>query len=230
MSRSLRHSRVVAPSPPHAAATSRTAVPWVAVVPVKRLERAKTRLEPLLAAAARADLALALALDTVDALLRTPAVARVVVVTDDARAAAGAAGLGAAVTPDTPDAGLNPALVHGAQVARAADPGCGVLALSADLGALRPRDLAGLLHDAPGQRRGWVRDLVGDGTTVLLAPPGQALEPSFGPGSAAAHAGSGAVELAAAPSLRVDVDTAADLGHAAALGLGRRARTVLSRG
>src|SRR5919204_619987 len=66
-----------------------------------------------------------------------------------------------------------------------------------------------------------VPDASGTGTTLLTAPSGAALNPRFGTGSAAAHAASGAVPLVGPwPSLRRDVDTAADLRAAAALGLG----------
>ena len=51
----------------------------------------------------------------------------------------------------------------------------------------------------------------------------------FGAGSAARHAGSGAFEVAAdaLPSLRRDVDTAADLDAVTLLGAGSRTRQVL---
>src|SRR5947209_10589199 len=83
---------------------------WAAVVPVKRLPLAKTRIA--LPADLRAELALAIAADTVAACRATSAVARIVVVTDDEDAAARLAELGAVVVPDAPDAGLNPALRH----------------------------------------------------------------------------------------------------------------------
>jgi len=44
------------------------------------------------------------------------------------------------VVPDLPAAGLNEALLHGATVAAAEFPGNGVVALSADLPALRPAE------------------------------------------------------------------------------------------
>ena len=56
---------------------------WVVVVPVKRLDRAKTRLSTRPAPERRA-LALAFALDTVRAAITCPGVVGVVVVTDDA--------------------------------------------------------------------------------------------------------------------------------------------------
>src|SRR4051794_11606382 len=92
------------------------AQPWAVVVPVKRLEVAKTRLSvhPEL----RRELALAMATDTVVACLRTAGVVEVVVVTDDELAGPAMRALGASVVPDEPDAGLNPALTHGIGIVR----------------------------------------------------------------------------------------------------------------
>jgi 2-phospho-L-lactate guanylyltransferase len=76
---------------------------------------------------------------------------------------------------------------------------------------------------ASSHHRGFVPDVPGTGTTLLAAPPGVPLDPRFGPGSAAAHAASGAIRLEGDwPSLRQDVDTPADLVAAARLGLGPR--------
>lgn len=196
------------------------------MVPVKRLDVAKSRLY----AAGRprpehAALALALALDTVAAAVAAGAVARVVVVTDDADAAAGVRAGGALVVADEPDAGLNPALVHGAARAAALGPGDGVALLSADLPALRPAELTAALRAVTAHRRAFVPDAAGVGTTLLAAVPGVPVDPRYGAGSAAAHRDSGAAELTGAwPSLRRDVDTAADLVAAAVLGLGPATR------
>jgi 2-phospho-L-lactate/phosphoenolpyruvate guanylyltransferase len=202
---------------------------WCLVVPVKRLALAKTRLAAV-AGGHRTDLALAFALDTVEAALGCDLVRAVVAVTDEPDAATALARLGALVVGDEPDAGLNPALVHGAAVARAAHPGCGVGALSADLPALRLGELSSALLAAAGHDVSFVRDAAGDGTTLLLARHGAAFEPQFGAGSARLHAEAGARELAGdLPSLRRDVDTEGDLAVAAALGLGPRSRAVVGR-
>ncbi|MGQ0631696.1 MAG: 2-phospho-L-lactate guanylyltransferase [Sporichthyaceae bacterium] len=189
---------------------------WTLVVPVKRLELAKSRLAEV-AGAHRPALALAFAADTVVAACAVPNV-RVVVVTDDARAAELLGGLGAVVVPDLPDAGLNPALAHGAS---AAGIGHGIGALSADLPALRPVDLAYAL-DAAREGPVVVPDAAGTGSTLYLAPPGIAFTPAFGALSLAAHAAYGARVLddGAVSSIRRDVDTAADFAAALAMGVG----------
>jgi 2-phospho-L-lactate/phosphoenolpyruvate guanylyltransferase len=202
---------------------------WCLVVPVKRLAVAKTRLAAV-AGPHRADLALAFALDTVEAALGCDLVRAVVAVTDEPDAATALAGLGALVVGDEPDAGLNPALGHGAAVARTTHPGCGVGALAADLPALRQGELSSALMEAAGHDVSFVRDAAGDGTTVLLARDGVEFAPQFGAGSAELHARAGAFELAGElPSLRRDVDTRGDLALAAALGLGPRSRAVVGR-
>lgn len=196
---------------------------WSLVIPVKRLSRAKTRL----AAAAgphRETLALSVAADTVAAALRCDLVRAVVVVTDDSRAARELNELGARVVPDVPDDGLNPALSYGAQVAREVAPEAPVGALSADLPALRPRELELALRAAEKSARSFVPDAAGTGTTLYTALPGVVFQPAFGPDSAARHRAQGADELAFEGiwSLRRDVDTLPDLRTALVLGTGPR--------
>lgn len=211
---------------------------WTVVVPVKRLELAKSRLCASLGrspaevdASRRSDgrpadrpnarLALAMATDTVRAALASSAVARVLVVTDDPTADRVLSALGAQTIPDTPDGGLNAALQHGARTASAEHPEHGVVALSADLGALRPEELTAALRSAASHRRGFVADAQGSGTTLLAVTPGESLQPRFGPDSAAAHLAGGAHRLEGTwPGLRRDLDTAEDLRIAAGLGLG----------
>lgn len=189
---------------------------WGVVVPVKRLALAKTRLSSY-GEQRREALALAFAADVV---LAAVVVARVLVVTDDPRAADVLAALGARVVPDDPDAGLNPALEHGAELLRAGDPSLAVATLSADLPALRAPDLAAALAQVPAGGRGFVPDRSGTGTTLLAAGAGSLLAARFGPGSRDAHLSSGAAQLLAAESLRLDVDTPEDLELAVGLGVG----------
>ncbi|MBM7805525.1 2-phospho-L-lactate guanylyltransferase [Geodermatophilus bullaregiensis] len=200
---------------------------WSLVVPAKRLGAAKTRLRPLTGGPAdgglHAELVLALLADTVAAARACPAVADVVVVTDDERAAATVRALGARTVPDVPDRGLNPALVHGARTAATG----AVAALSSDLPALRPAELAAALAAAAAVPRCFVADAAGTGTT-LLAAAGVPLDPRFGRGSAAAHAATGAAALAGDwPGLRRDVDTPADLTAAVVLGVGPATAALL---
>jgi 2-phospho-L-lactate guanylyltransferase len=199
---------------------------WAVVVPVKRLGGAKTRLQ--LDRDVRIELALAMAADTVRAALACPATALVVAVSDDEQATPVLQSLGALVVPDKPDAGLNPALRHGAAVAEVpAD--VGIAALAADLPALRPGELAALLESASYDGVLVVADASGEGTTLLAAGTAGLFDPAFGPGSRAKHIAAGARDRTddAGPSLRRDVDTMADLSAAAVLGLGPASRRVV---
>ncbi|MBA2769662.1 MAG: 2-phospho-L-lactate guanylyltransferase [Sporichthyaceae bacterium] len=209
---------------------SREAQCWVLVVPVKRLDLAKTRLGPPYDTV-RAQLALAFALDTTAAALATSGVSEVVAVTDDSQAAARLRELGAYVVPDEPDSGLNPALVHGARVAASRHPGCGSGALSGDLPSLDPVELAHALSRAATHETSFVRDAEGSGTTLVLATPGSALKPAFGAASADRHTSAGHVEIGGRDlqTVRQDVDTAADLQAAVRLGVGPRTAALLSR-
>ncbi len=199
------------------------------MVPAKRLAVAKTRLRALTASlpgAAHEELVLALLADPVAAAAACPLVGTVVVVTDDPAAAEVVRGIGVATVPDEPDRGLNPALEHGARAAG----GPAVAALSSDLPALRPEELAAALTDAGATGpRCFVADAHGTGTTLLTAV-GTELGPRFGAGSAQAHRNSGARALTGEwPGLVRDVDTEADLRAALAVGVGPRTTALLAR-
>lgn len=200
---------------------------WSVVVPVKRLDAAKSRLRGALDGVPHETLALSLARDTVSAVLACPLVRQVLVVTSDRTAGAALQSLGARVVPEPPCPGLNPAFAHGASLVSDG----WVAALAADLPALRSDELAAVLSVAaeePPVRR-FVADASGTGTVLLTAPPGVPLNPRFGTDSAAAHAASGASPLTGDwPTLRRDVDAPADLQAAAALGLGRHTAALLT--
>jgi 2-phospho-L-lactate/phosphoenolpyruvate guanylyltransferase len=189
------------------------------VVPIKKLNRAKSRLRGAVPAEEHADLVLALLLDTVTAAAQAHGVRRVLVICEDERIPAALTGTGVEWVDERGLPGLNAALTFGAEYLRT--PGSTVGALQADLPALRPVDLAAAIEEADG-RRAFCADRPGTGTTLLLATPGEQLHPRFGPGSADAHAATGAVRVGMKrASLRCDVDTAEDLGLATELGLGK---------
>ena len=196
---------------------------WVVVVPVKVLARAKSRIAPL-AGSRRAELALAMAADTISAVVAAPGVSQVIVVTDDPVAEAELALAGATVVPDEPAVGLNEALVYGASCAVQWWPGSGIAALSGDLPALRPEELAVALRAAGSWPEAFVPDMPGSGTTLYTAGPGIPFRPAFGLDSRFRHAENGAAELLlpGIAGLRRDVDTGEDLRAAARLGLGPR--------
>lgn len=198
-------------------------VRWSLVVPVKRLGAAKSRLD--LPPEARATLALAMAVDTLEAVLAAQQVGRLVVVSgeDLLRSA-----LGAGHRPDErltwvddPGSGLGAAIERGREVLVAVRSGPSAILLG-DLPALRPAELDEALSAATSHQRAMVPDAEGVGTTLLTALDAEDLRPHFGSGSRLAHERAGHVVLDRAwPTLRRDVDTAADLEAAILLGVGR---------
>ncbi|GLY16139.1 hypothetical protein Kisp01_31540 [Kineosporia sp. NBRC 101677] len=204
---------------------------WRMVLPLKGGPNAKSRL------AAPAGLAVAIALDCLDAVLATPAVAEVVVVTPDPRLAQAAGSAGALVRGESrPGSGLTGAIEDGL---RGLEGPCAVLL--GDLPALRAADLdlalqhAGKALTTPRQGRPtapsmvFVPDADGVGTVLLAALDPARMQPAFGPESASRHAESGALRLDLdLPALRRDVDTQADLEVAQSFGLGRRTLAFLA--
>ncbi len=176
---------------------------WTVLIPLKRLEAAKTRLRGALPGVPHDDLVLALARSTVAAARQSPLVRRTAVITNQS-------GLDAETIPDL-HGDLNEAIREAARLITGP-----VAVIPADLPALRPQELTEAL--ALAEQRSFVPDTEGTGTVLLACPKGL-LDPHFGPGSALRHEQSGAVRLHGAwPTLRRDVDTAADLAAVEALG------------
>jgi len=199
---------------------------WSVVIPVKRLPEAKSRLAPL-PAEQRGALALAFAADVLTAALAVPQVHAVYVVTDDPRVSRQLSIMGGLLVPD-PGTGLNGAYAAGLARALADAPEHRVLAMNADLPALRTAELGAFL-DAVGPGRTVVPDVQGTGSTMLAADPRGGLGPLFGTDSRRRHEDSGAVSRTdVGPSLRQDVDTAADLSAALRLGVGRYTANAIS--
>jgi 2-phospho-L-lactate/phosphoenolpyruvate guanylyltransferase len=199
---------------------------FAVLVPVKPPAIAKSRLAPL-GDEARRDLASAFATDSVAALLSCPAVARVLVVTDDHLLARAMSDLGADVIPDgTSD--LNGTLVQAAAEMHRRDPALRLAAVCADLPALRPLEVASALAAAAPRGMSFVADQQRIGTTVVVASDVETFRPAFGTGSRAEHIAAGAHEIDAVdiPSVRRDVDDPADLAEALALGVGPRTALV----
>ncbi|MEU5613653.1 2-phospho-L-lactate guanylyltransferase [Streptomyces sparsogenes] len=199
-------------------------------MPVKPFAQGKSRLGPW-AGAARRDIARAVFLDTMDAILHTPQVCRLIVVTADPEAHALAAGAGAEGIREASAGGLNAAARLGA--AAAAGHGAGartdpVAVVAADLPALKPRELASVLAEASRHPRAVLADHRGHGSTVLTAQDPSFLLPGFEGASRARHAATGAYEIAhsGVPGARLDIDVPGDLALAAALGLGTHTAAV----
>lgn len=186
----------------------------VAVIPLKPLLRAKTRLG--FDAATRTRLAHAFATDVVSACQRCAQIGEVRVV--------GALPVGLEARHiDDPGRGLNAALVAATVGLAARTP---VLAVMGDLPCLQEEDLSALLAacaelpEGPGAGS-MVADTAGTGTTCVWSLRGR-FHPQFGPRSRAHHRAGGLVELSGAGLHRVrrDVDSVADLADALRMGAG----------
>ncbi|PXX64135.1 2-phospho-L-lactate guanylyltransferase [Nocardia tenerifensis] len=203
-----------------------------AVIAVKSLDQAKSRLADRLRPEHRARLVLAMLADTMAAAAAVPEIASVTVVTPDPVVADLALSSGAEVHPEPRPAGedsLNSALADAAAGLRRRHGPVDLLALQADLPALRAAELAEVLLVAPRGMRSIVVDHAGTGTAALLVrDPVAALEPRFGPASASKHIAAGAVDLIGSwPGLRLDVDTADDLDLVVELGAGHATSMAL---
>lgn len=209
-----------------------------ALIAVKELSRAKSRLAPGLSPADRKRLVLAMLADTVTAARGVDAIQSVTVVTPDPSVMHVARGLGADVLADPPcrrsngssaQHELNVALASATDRVRATLGAVDVMVLQADLPALRTRELADAIDIAPFGRS-IVIDHHGSGTSALfLRDPRALLRPMFGSKSAIRHIDDGAVALQGCwPGLRLDVDTVDDLLNADRLGVGDATRVVLS--
>jgi len=199
---------------------------WTVVIPVKPAALGKTRLSVV--AADREALARAIALDTIAAAAATARVTRVLVVTDDTEVRAQITPWPAVdVIAEGDVRGLDAAIARGAEAAGVGAPRA---ALLGDLPALIPADLDAALKLAGEVERGLVPDAEGTGSTLVTARPGAVWVSAFGEDSAARHRLLGCTDLAVPreSTLRRDVDTAAQLSRAVALGVGPRTAAVLA--
>ena len=192
-----------------------------AIVPVKPLDTAKSRLAGVLAPAQRRRLVLTMLADVLDALANEPGVARTLVVTADAEVAQVATSRSLHTIAEPQVLGLNAGVEAGFAAAVRMRFGR-ALVLPADLPLLSADDLARLVAATDEAQHRPQVTLVpavdGDGTNALLVAPPHALIPRFGPGSFLAHLGQALarrvdLRVRHLASLAVDIDTPADLVH-----------------
>ena len=186
--------------------------PLVAVIPVKRLARAKTRLAGTLSLDARA----ALMRDTLEravrALQTSESVARIIIITRDPVVTGWANEWGVDVLRER-QSGLNGAL----REAREALNGAGaLLIIPGDIGLLAGNDVAAIIALAERPPAVVIApDRHERGTNALLLAPPDAIDVAFGPGSARRHAAlarAAGIEPAwyRSKSIGLDVDDAED--------------------
>jgi 2-phospho-L-lactate guanylyltransferase len=200
-----------------------------ALVPLRGLEDAKTRLGAELDPEERFDLVVAMATRTLTATRDAPGIRGTVLVTADPAAADLARAFGAlTIVQRLP--GLNAALREARAVAQDRDAAA-VLVLPIDLAAISADAIEALLADALAHRTPGrslvlaVPDRHGSGTNALFVAPPGTIEPAFGEASFEAHraaaVAAGAVFVRHDGPLTLDVDTGADLLAAETAGAGR---------
>lgn len=155
-----------------------------AIVPVKALTIAKSRLANILSQAERRLLVQTMLADVLHALVATPAITRIGVISADVDVLEQARRAGADMLADQ-HAELNAALTQAAHhyVASGAR---GVLVLPADLPLVTPAALAQVITTA-GADGAAIAPARDGGTNALLVQPPLALPFRFGPGSLAQH-------------------------------------------
>ncbi len=186
-----------------------------AILPVKRLHRAKSRLGASVAEELRGELARAMVGDVLVVLSQTQAIERTIVVTSDGPVAATASCLGALVIQDTAEENQSAAVALGVQAA-IAERFARVLCIPGDCPVLDPAELDSLLAGIAEPEAVIIPDRHGTGTNGLLLTPPNAIAPSFGPGSCERHlalagAAGAACRIERLPSLLLDIDTGEDL-------------------
>ena len=198
---------------------------WSVVVPVKRLDHAKSRLRRA-ADPTRAEQALAFAADCIGALVRARAVASVIVVCSDPQVHEIAREHGASWIEEPEPAGLNAAAAHA--LGMVTGPAAVVVG---DLPSLTPGAVDLVLDLAGPVPLGFISDTAGTGTTMLMAQDPAQCHPRFWPRSRARHRLAGFVDLGLDTPFerdqalhlaraRRDVDTQVDLFDALRLGVG----------
>lgn len=187
-----------------------------AIVPVKPLDRAKSRLAGVLSRDERATLSQQLLTNTLKTLGQVPGVEQTLVVSRDSSALALARDYGARTMTERGGPQLNRALVRATLLARGYNVSA-VLVLPADLPLVTSQDIERILAlgvdppvvvIAPDRRR--------SGTNALLSAPPGLIEYDFGADSfdrhvAHAREAGARLEICELPSLGLDLDVPEDL-------------------
>jgi 2-phospho-L-lactate guanylyltransferase len=207
-----------------AATLATTLATTLAIVPVKELARAKSRLGSALTPVARRRLVLTMLEDVLALLSRFEAVAGIVVVTPDADVAALARTLGADTLNEDKPHGLNAAIRAGLGHARSRNFSR-ALVIPADVPLATSSEVLAVLSSAPAGGRPQtvlVPSEDGEGTNALLLAPPDAMQPAFGEGSFVRHVAQAVAlgldfRVLRLPGLAADIDEPRDLARLAAV-------------
>jgi len=187
-----------------------------AIVPVKPLDQAKSRLADSLAPQQRLTLVQDMLARTIATLRIVPAVRQIAVVSGDAGVQAWSLQAGLRVVPERGEPNLNLALQTATEVARSQGAEA-VLIVHADLPRVTADELQAMAGGLDGTPLVVVApDRHGRGTNALLCAPPGLIEYRFGEGSFALHcaqaqAAGARLVVHAAPGLALDIDLPEDL-------------------
>ncbi|MBN1966964.1 MAG: 2-phospho-L-lactate guanylyltransferase [Anaerolineae bacterium] len=187
-----------------------------AIVPVKPLNRAKSRLAPVLSPELRMQLATAMLRNTVSTLTQCLGISGIFVISRDTRALVIAREYGAKTVQESGTPELNAALERASRVIASWNAQAS-LVLPADLPLLNPSDLNQMLEDGRYHRSAViVPDKHEHGTNGLLLRPPGLIPYLFGNGSfrqhlEAAEAAGATVNVCRSERLTLDLDTPDDL-------------------
>ena len=187
-----------------------------AIVPVKPLQRGKSRLAGVLTREERANLNRYLLAHTLETLTEIKDIENILVVSRDPAALSLARDYGARTVQEKGNPQLNVALTRATLVAREYTTR-GVLIVPADLPLLTPQDVKAMLVRASDPPVVVVApDRHQTGTNALLVCPVGLIKYDFGPGSFKRHCelaeqAGARVEIVELPSLALDVDLPEDL-------------------
>jgi 2-phospho-L-lactate guanylyltransferase len=205
-----------------------------AVLPIKRTDQAKQRLSSALSPATRQDLAIAMFQDVLDALIATPGLAGIAVVTEDPVIDQLARRAGCRILTDAAASGHTAAVMAAAHTL-AAERHSGMLTLPADIPLITPAEIATLLaahRPAPSFTIAPSHDDHGS-NAILMSPPDALTlrfgDDSFHPHCRAAMACGLTPTIIRLPGFANDLDNPEDLQRLLATSSQTRAHAVLSK-
>lgn len=208
-----------------------SAAPW-AIVPVKSFDGAKKRLSTILSKSQRRALAMAMIEDVLDALMATPGLAGIALVTVDADATLLAQRRGLRVISEGATEGQTGAVTGGMRVLGA--EGCrGVVTFAGDIPLVTAAEVARVVGAWDGGKAFIVAPAHDDlgSNAVLCAPPNivplRFGDNSFFPHLDAARGVGIAPIVVRAPGIALDIDNPVDLQAFLAIPSETRARAVL---
>ncbi|MCB9457169.1 MAG: 2-phospho-L-lactate guanylyltransferase [Anaerolineaceae bacterium] len=186
------------------------------IIPVKPLNRAKSRLAQVLSPEEREQLAELMLRHVLATVRNVPQIMGTLVISRDSRALAIAREFGARTVQESGAPELNNALMRATQVVTRWNSAA-VLVLPADLPLVAPEDLTAMIELGPyNQTVVIATDQNEDGTNALFIRPPGVIDYAYGPGSFRRH-----IELAQeagadvkqyqSPRLLLDIDLPADL-------------------